>query len=51
MVIVLMSCALTVALIRLFLVLTGYPQIGNATFHLAHALWADWRCFWPASWL
>jgi hypothetical protein len=23
----------------LFLVITGYPQIGNSTFHLAHALW------------
>src|SRR6188472_2322636 len=39
MMIVLVSCALTVALVRLFLVLTGYPQIGNSTFHLAHALW------------
>jgi hypothetical protein len=39
MLIVLVSCALTVALVRLFLVLTGYPQIGNSTFHLAHALW------------
>ena len=24
---------------RLYLELTGYPQIGNATFHFAHALW------------
>jgi len=39
MLVVLVSCALTVALVRLFLVLTGYPQIGNSTFHLAHALW------------
>jgi hypothetical protein len=39
MVIVLVSCGLTVALTRLFLVLTGYPQIGNSTFHFAHALW------------
>ena len=39
MLIVLVSCALTVALVRLFLVLTGYPQIGNSTFHLTHALW------------
>jgi len=45
MVIVLVSCALTVALIRLFLVLTGYPQIGNATFHLAHALWGGLALF------
>jgi hypothetical protein len=39
MVVVLVSCALTVALTRLFLVLAGYPQIGGATYHLAHALW------------
>ena len=39
MLVVLVSCALTVALVRLFLVITGYPQIGNSTFHLAHALW------------
>jgi hypothetical protein len=39
MLIVLVSCALTVALTRLLLVLTGYPQIGGSTFHLAHALW------------
>ena len=45
MVIVLVSCGLTVALIRLFLVLTGYPQIGNATFHLAHALWGGLALF------
>ena len=45
MVIVLVSCALTVALTRLFLVLTGYPQIGNSTFHLAHALWGGLSLF------
>lgn len=43
--IVLVSCALTVALTRLFLVLTGYPQIGNSTFHLAHALWGGLALF------
>lgn len=45
MVMVLVSCALTVALTRLFLVLTGYPQIGNSTFHLAHALWGGLALF------
>lgn len=29
----------TIALTRLYLDLTGYPSIGGATFHLAHALW------------
>jgi hypothetical protein len=43
--IILVSCALTVALTRLFLVLTGYPQIGNSTFHLAHALWGGLALF------
>lgn len=33
------ACALTIALTRVYLVLTGYPQIGGAVFHLAHALW------------
>jgi hypothetical protein len=45
MVIVLVSCALTVAVTRLFLVLTGYPQIGGSTFHLAHALWGGLALF------
>jgi uncharacterized membrane protein YwzB len=49
MVIVLVSCALTVALTRLFLVLTGYPQIGNSTFHLAHALWGGLALFLAAT--
>src|SRR5258707_4521789 len=31
--------ALTVVGTRLYLDLTGYPQLGNATFHIAHALW------------
>jgi uncharacterized membrane protein YwzB len=48
MVIVLVTCALTVALTRLFLVLTGYPQIGNSTFHLAHALWGGLALFLAA---
>jgi hypothetical protein len=45
MMIVLVSCGLTVALTRLFLLLTGYPQIGNSTFHLAHALWGGLALF------
>ena len=30
---------LSVALTRLFLELSGYPQIGNAELHIAHVLW------------
>ena len=43
--IVLVSCALTVALTRLFLVLTGFPQIGGSTYHIAHALWGGFFLF------
>ena len=38
-VLLLVSFALTVALTRLFLTITGYPQIGNSELHLAHVLW------------
>ena len=31
--------AATVILTRLFLQLTGYPQLGNSQLHIAHALW------------
>jgi hypothetical protein len=31
--------ALTVVLTRLYLQLTGYPQLGNGVLHIAHALW------------
>jgi hypothetical protein len=33
------SFAVTVVAVRSYLELTGYPQIGNDTFHIAHALW------------
>lgn len=33
------SFAISVVATRLYLEATGYPQIGNATFHFAHALW------------
>ncbi len=31
--------AITVVATRLYLDITGYPQLGNSTFHFAHALW------------
>ena len=34
-----LSFAATVVVTRVYLELTGYPQIGNDTFHIAHALW------------
>ncbi|PRQ10360.1 hypothetical protein C1Y63_11900 [Corynebacterium sp. 13CS0277] len=33
------STIATIGLTRLYLKLTGYPQIGGEVFHLAHALW------------
>jgi hypothetical protein len=37
--ITLLSFAASVTLTRLFLELTGYPQLGSGTFHIAHVLW------------
>ncbi|MEZ4667260.1 MAG: hypothetical protein R3E39_04975 [Anaerolineae bacterium] len=37
--IMLVAFAVSVVATRLYLEATGYPQIGNATFHFAHALW------------
>ena len=41
----LVSFALSVMGIRLFLELTGYPQLGNATLHIAHVLWGGLLLF------
>jgi hypothetical protein len=35
----LVAFAITVIIIRVFLQLTGFPQIGNSVLHIAHALW------------
>ncbi len=35
----LLSFALSVSLTRLFLELTGYPQLGGGSLHIAHVLW------------
>ena len=35
----LMAFASSVILTRLFLAITGYPQLGNNVLHIAHALW------------
>lgn len=35
----LLSFAITVVVVRLFLQLTGYPQLGGGTLHIAHLLW------------
>jgi hypothetical protein len=39
MLIMVVAFAITVVVTRVYLELSGYPQLGNDTFHLAHALW------------
>lgn len=41
----LLSFALAVSLTRLFLELTGYPQLGNSTIHISHLLWGGLALF------
>jgi hypothetical protein len=41
----LVSFAFSVITIRLFLQLTGYPQLGTATLHIAHVLWGGLLLF------
>jgi hypothetical protein len=41
----LLSFASAVALTRLFLEITGYPQLGNSTLHIAHVLWGGLALF------
>jgi hypothetical protein len=41
----LLSFAATVIFVRLFLALTGYPQLGNGTLHIAHVLWGGLLLF------
>ncbi len=45
LVITLLSFAASVILIRLFLELTGYPQVGNSELHIAHVLWGGLLLF------
>jgi hypothetical protein len=41
----LLSFAASVALTRLFLELSGYPQLGNRALHIAHVLWGGLLLF------
>jgi hypothetical protein len=43
--IMLLSFALSVSLTRLFLELTGYPQVGGGVLHIAHLLWGGLLLF------
>ncbi len=44
----LLSFAASVSVTRLFLELTGYPQLGNQTLHIAHVLWGGLALFLSA---
>jgi len=48
MLLTLLSFALSVGLTRLFLELTGYPQLGNSELHFAHVLWGGLFLFGAA---
>jgi hypothetical protein len=41
----LITFAATVIIVRWFLELTGYPQVGNSTLHIAHVLWGGLLLF------
>lgn len=41
----LVSFGATVVVVRLFLQLTGYPQLGGGTLHIAHLLWGGLALF------
>src|SRR5947209_6252914 len=41
----LLSFAASVVLTRFYLQLTGYPQLGNGTMHVAHVLWGGLLLF------
>lgn len=41
----LLSFAGSITLTRLFLELTGYPQLGSGTYHIAHVLWGGLLLF------
>lgn len=44
----LLSFALSVSLTRLFLAVTGYPQIGGGDLHISHVLWGGLLLFFAA---
>lgn len=45
LIITLFSFAVSVSLTRLFLEITGYPQIGGEKYHIAHVLWGGLLLF------
>lgn len=45
LIMLIVAFAITVIVVRVFLQLSGYPQIGNSTFHIAHLLWGGLLLF------
>lgn len=45
LIVMIAAFATTVILVRVFLELTGYPQVGDSTFHVAHLLWGGLLLF------
>ncbi|MCO5198265.1 MAG: hypothetical protein M9941_11040, partial [Anaerolineae bacterium] len=41
----LISFGLTIVIVRVFLQLTGYPQVGNSVLHITHAIWGGLLLF------
>ena len=41
----LIAFGVTVIAVRIFLQMTGFPQIGNSVLHIAHALWGGMLLF------
>ena len=44
-IVLIVSVSITVLATRVFLELTGYPQIGDSTYHIAHVLWGGLLLF------
>jgi hypothetical protein len=44
-IIVIVAMSVTVLVTRVFLELTGYPQVGDSTYHIAHVLWGGLLLF------
>ena len=44
-ILLIVSMSITVLLTRVYLELTGYPQVGDRTYHIAHVLWGGLLLF------
>lgn len=44
-ILLIVSMSITILVTRVFLELTGYPQVGDSTYHIAHVLWGGLLLF------